>query len=232
MVQIPLQMAVSALDVRPSSLRLEYVRVATAMFPVRPQISNGLGSEWAIIDTFVTDPARIAVTGPLERLAGMTGIPTMPAELSPNDSIIDRQISVDTVQLRGLELSTTSVRLRGRVERIVERTLTGFRVDMGPGIEVEPEIVDVTFRGARSRIGSLRPDSLRVVISIGEIPETIPPGGLMVPLGIDGLPARVEARLSPAEVRLFPEGALPNNVGGAGTDGSPDTTPGNAPPPQ
>src|SRR5690606_5115913 len=66
MVQLPSQVAVNALDVRPNSVRLEFLRLATVEVPVQVRIAAELGPEWTVGDTVLIEPDRIQVSGPAE----------------------------------------------------------------------------------------------------------------------------------------------------------------------
>lgn len=205
MLQIPGQMGVTPIDVRPSTLRLQFTRIDAKMVPVRVRVTNRLGAEWAVVDTITAEPEQVEVSGPAHLLAPVTEVLTQPFELTSSDSVIDRAVALDTAVLGGLDLSTNSVRLSGRIDRVIERTITDVPVDVGPGVSIIPAEVDVTMRGAESAVRSVNAANFRIVISIGEIPTRIPPGGVVVPLRIDRLRPGVTALLSPGQVRLFPQ---------------------------
>jgi YbbR domain-containing protein len=206
MVQLPGQVAVSAQEVRPGTVRLEFVRMDTRTLPVRVQLSNQIGAEWAIMDSIATDPPVVRVRGPSERIAALDEITTDTVELMPGDSIFNRVVPLDTSIVRGLELSAREVRVTARLDRVVQRTIEGVRVDVGAGVVIRPQEVDVVLRGPRSAVENVAPGFFRVVVSIGEIPSRIPADGVPVPLRIDGLRPDVLASVDPASVRLFPAG--------------------------
>jgi len=212
MVQIPGQVAVNAMDVRPSSLRLQFTRVDTRTVPVRVQIDNQLGPDWAVLDTLRTDPERIRISGPAGSLAGISEILTVPLSLTPADTIIDQVASIDTTALRGLTLSHRTVGVAGRLDRVVEREIADARIDVGTGIVIAPALVNILLRGPESVVRRTSPAFFRVVVAIDEIPVRVPPQGLEVPLRLDRLPPGVEATLSPPSVRLFPDQEAADSV--------------------
>jgi hypothetical protein len=203
MVQLPLQVAVNALEVRPATVQLELARMETRVLPVGVRVSGELGNEWAVVDSIDIDPARITVTGPIELVRGLTNIPTEVVSLTPSDTIFSRAVAVDTTQLAGLELSATSVLIGGRIDRVVQRTLQGVRVDVGSGFATLPATVDVVLRGPAETVDRISPERFRVAVSIGEIPVRFPPEGFNVPLRLAGSVTGVQATLSPTVVRLF-----------------------------
>ncbi len=204
MVQLPGQVSVNALDVRPSSVRLEFVRMESVEAPVRVRISAEIGPGWALSDTVQVDPERVLVSGPAERVRGVREVSTVPLQLSESDTIFDRAVPLDTTELRGLDLSVRSVNVSGRIDRLIERTLQGVAVDVGPGVEIAPRAVSVTLRGPERAVQAVLPGTFRVVVSIDEIPSQIPPTGVLVPLRLAGLGSGVEATITPGSVRLFP----------------------------
>jgi len=228
MVQIPGQLAVSPLDVRPGAIRIHYTRVLTRMLPVRPQITDRFGAEY-VIDTLSVEPDLVRAAGPAASLEGVTEISTLPFELTPADTVFDRTVSLDTAQLPGVELGTSAVRVSGRVDRIADRTFEGVRIDVGPGIAILPDRADVILRGPASALAAMTSESFRLVVSIGEIPARIPPGGVLVPLRVDRLREGVQARTVPGQVRLFSERQLGEDAVLPGVELRRDTMNGSVP---
>jgi YbbR domain-containing protein len=216
MVQVPGQLAVNALDVRPSAIRLEFMRVDTRMVPVRVRVANQLGDEWAIVDTLHAEPDRVRVSGPLSRLAEVTELPTVPIELTPADTALERVVALDSAGLRGLTLSTRRVTVRGAVDRIVDRVIADVPIDVGSGVTIRPTGVDVHLRGPRRAVEAIDPAVFRVVVSLDEIPGRVPPEGVDVPLRVDRMRPGVQAVTRPAQVRLYPGGTQPDTLPGEG----------------
>ncbi|MQA92186.1 MAG: hypothetical protein GEU90_18500 [Gemmatimonas sp.] len=206
MVQLPAQVAVSALEVRPAAIRLEFAAIGTRILPVQVQVTSRLGNEWALVDSITADPPEVRVRGPRDVVAGLGPVKTVPVELLPGDSSFSRLVPLDTAGLAGIDLSTLEVRVMGKLDRIVQRTIEGVGVDVGPGVFILPADVDVVLRGPRGAVENVSPAFFRVVVSISEIPSRIPRGGIPVPLRIDGLRPDVRASVNPPSVRLFPVG--------------------------
>lgn len=203
MLQVPPGMDVNPLDVRPSSVRLEFTRVGVKRVPVRARLSGQLGPEWAVVDTLVGDPSFIELSGPSELLAPIDEVFTRPIELTPGDSVIQRTIPIDTAGLAGLTLSAGEVYLSGRMDHVIDRTIRDVPVEVPEGARASPDRVTVTLRGARSTVGAVSPASLRVIAEVA--PDTpLPPDGLQVPVRIERLRSGVMAILSPIQVRLLP----------------------------
>ena len=212
MVQLAGQVGVSALDVRPATVQLQFTRIDSKEVPVQTRVSAALGEEWAIVDTLLTEPETVRVTGPVRQLEAIESVPTEPFSLTPADTVIDEVVPIDTAAVPGVQLSARQVRVTGRVDRVVQRTMPNVPVDVGPGIGILPQQVSVTLRGPASTVRAVAPELFRVVISIDQIPARVPPGGVLVPLRIDGLRPGIEAQLEPAQVRLFPQTNRPDTI--------------------
>lgn len=229
MVQLSGRVSVNALDVRPSAVQLRFTRIATAEVPVRPQVAAQLGEEWAIVDTLQTDPATVRITGPARLVEEIDAVTTEPFTLTTQDTVVNEMVALDTASLPGIQLSARTVRVTGRVDRVVQQTLEDVLVDVGPGIGILPRTVNVALRGTQTAVRRVTPGTFRVVISIDEIPPRIPSGGVLVPLRIDGLRPGISATLDPPQVRLFPQSmstdSLPAAQGTSGPESQIITTP-------
>lgn len=201
MLQIPPGMEVNPLDVRPASVRLEFTRVGVKRVPVRARLSGGPGPDWAVVDTLVGDPGFVDLAGPSELLAPVGEVFTLPIELTPADSVIDRTVAIDTTGLAGITLSATEVRLTGRMDRVVDRVIRDVPVTVPEGFRPVPDRVNVTLRGAQTTVGAVAPASLQVTAEIA--PDAyVPPDGVQVPVRIDRLRSGMIGIISPSQVRL------------------------------
>jgi hypothetical protein len=215
MMQLSGQFAVNALDVRPATVELRFARVDSRTIPVTLRLNDLLGADWAVVDSLTVDPATVRLSGPPARVAALTGLATEIVDLVPEDTVFERVVPLDTSGLQGLALSTRSVRVTGRLDRVVSRLFTSVPIDIGSGITVDPERVDVTVRGRSRLVQRLSPSALRVVVAIDSIPEQIPEEGMAVPLRVDALPLGLTATLDPLEARLSPRLAPLDTTPGA-----------------
>ncbi len=204
MVSMPGQFAVNAVDVRPSTVQLQFARVDSRMIPVRVRMNDLLGRDWALVDSLSPEPAAIRVTGPPQRVAAATEIFTETVGVIPEDTLFERVVALDTTGFQGLQLSSTSVRVRGVLDRVVERGFTDVPVDIGGGVTIRPDRVYVVVRGVRRVVQDMTRQSFRVVVAIDSIPASVPPEGLPVPVRLQDLPRGVRGTVEPNEVRIYP----------------------------
>jgi YbbR domain-containing protein len=223
MVQVPRQLAVNALDVRPSLVQLSFAQIDTRAVPVRVRVANRLGPEWAVLDTVRADPTTIVISGPPARVAATDQVFTLPVELTPRDTLFTEVVAIDTTGLSGMGLSIREVRVTALIDRIVERTVSGVPIDIGPGVGVTPQQVTVHLRGPQRALSAVRAGDFRVVVSIGEIPAQIPPEGAVVPLRLDRLRPDVQGTIEPQAARLFPVGPAQDTIPAPRLVPSPDT---------
>jgi YbbR domain-containing protein len=223
MVQLPGQIAVNPLDVRPSTVRLEFTRVDSRVVPVRVRTTELAGTGWTVVDTLRAEPDRVRISGPAAAIRGVTEVYTLPVELAPSEPVVERTVELDVARLQGVDLATRRVTVTGRLDRLAERTVPNVRVDVGGGVGVVPGLVSVQLRGPQSVVQGLTPAQFRVVVAIDEIPVQIPPEGLPVPLRVDRLPPGVQGEPLPAQARLIPTRSVADTVSLPGVPILPDT---------
>jgi YbbR domain-containing protein len=209
MVRVPDGLNVNPLEVDPGTIRLRFRQLATREFPVQLVTRGPDTNGWTLGGPFQVSPARVRVAGPAELIAQIDAIRTVPVQIPASEAPFQRDVPLDLSDLQGVELSAQSVLVTGRVERVLERRLSGVPVSVGAGVVIRPAEVDVVIRGPRSVVEAVSPATYRVVLAIDGIPAQIPPAGIQVPLRVEGLSPRVAARLSIDSVRLFPYGSPP-----------------------
>ena len=216
MLQLPAQMEVTPLDVRPASVRLEFTRIAVKRVPVRARLAGQLGPEWAVVDTLVGDPGFIDLSGPSDLLGPISEVFTTPIQLSSADTIISKTVSIDTAGLAGIEMSADVTSISGRIDRVVERGLVNVPVEVTGDLQTEPEQVTVTLRGPRSKVVPMNAATIRVIADRAGQTAPIPPVGALVPLRVERLGTGVTATVFPERIRVLPppvpEPAEPDSI--------------------
>jgi hypothetical protein len=204
MVQLPAPLAVSALEVRPRTLSLSLERIETRLVPVRPRIIDSLEEGWVLLDAVALDPAEVRVTGPLAQIASVTEIFTLPFEITVADTVLRRAIELDTIGIGSLDYGATSVNVTGRVDRIVDRVLSGVSVDVVAGVTAMPSVVDVRLRGPERLVSAVQAAAVRVVVPVERLVGTLARDGIILPLRVVGVQPGVNATVVPAQVTVSP----------------------------
>lgn len=212
MVQVPSQMAVRPMDVRPGAVTLDFFRIDSRLVPVRVRILRGPGDGWTLLDTLDVRPNRIRVSGLERSLRGIEFISTRPISIEAADSAFSRVVELDTAGMEGLRLSAARVRIAGQVDRIRDVNFLQVPVSAGDGVSIRPQEVSVRVRGPESRLQGLTPASFRVAMAIDSIPTRVPPDGVPIPLRVEGMPGWAQVEVVPASVRLFPGRLLLDTV--------------------
>lgn len=210
---------ITARTVEPSRIRLHFHRRASRTVPVRVLFGPGYDRTWTVLDSLTVEPDSILVSGPASAVAKVGVVPSVPLRVGLGDSIVDRRIGIDAASLGGVNVSPSTVRVRGRTDRVLERTISGVPVSLGGDFVLVPDTVSVHLRGPRSIVSALQAADLRVAVAIDSIPETIPDDGMVVPLRADPPRSGVQAAPVPYAARLFPrprpeEAAPPQAEGG------------------
>jgi YbbR domain-containing protein len=208
MVRLPAQLSVAAQDVRPASVRLDFIEVASRSLPVRVPVAAELPAGLTLVGGLEILPPQVQVNGPAQRLADVEAVTTGSLDLSAMDTSFSVLLDLDTTRLRGLELETRRIRVTGQVDRLGERTVARVPVDIGGGVDLRPREVSVRLVGPQSVIQQLAADAFRVVVSIDSIPTRIPADGISVPLRAERLPDGVRAEVTPRNAQLFPVRAV------------------------
>lgn len=203
MVQVPDGFAARAQEVRPATVRLEFRPVVSRQVPVRVRLGEGAGREYELGETPTVDPAFVRLSGPRRLLEDLDSVVTQPLDLSGTDSAFDQTIPLDTTLLDGVRLSRARVRVSGRVDRIVERTIPGVVVETPVGTRLDPATVEVRLRGPARVLRALSASRVRVSIPSDSVPSLLPLGGLILPLELRGLPPGVAGAPVPRSVRLL-----------------------------
>ncbi|HEV2130267.1 MAG TPA: hypothetical protein VGR27_04165 [Longimicrobiaceae bacterium] len=201
MVQVPRGLSASPQDVRPSSVRIGFTRLATREVPVVVPIGRGTQEGYTLVDSLIVRPARVQVSGEADRVAQVSALTTQPLDLSREDTVFVRRVALDTSGVGDLRFGTLAVEVSGQVDRIVERVIPEVAVTGPPGAAALPSRVSVRLRGPQSQLRRISAANLRVVAPLnGEVPST----GTTVGLRLEQVPPGVSAEVTPARVRLVP----------------------------
>ena len=205
MVRLPDGLEVSAYDVEPAFARLRFRRLANRELTIGIALDTTRG--YTLVGPLRVTPPRVRITGPAAGIPLVTRVSTVPLPIPEREGAFDEEVPLDLAHLPNVEVSVRTVRVAGRVERVLTRRVPDVPVSVGAGVRIEPAGVAVELRGGRSALAAITPETFRVVLSIDSIPAQLPEGGVEVPLRAEGVGPRVRAAIQPAAVRLLPPDA-------------------------
>lgn len=204
MVRVPQNLEVAARDVRPSSVRLLLQRLVRREVPVRVRIPEQLPDGWVWTDRPQSRPATVELIGPEAALDEIDTLYTVPVQFSQSDSMLSRTLALDTTGLGEARLETREVRVLGRAERVVRRTIDAVPINAPDGFRVAPSTVSVDVTGPARRVAALDAEALRARPVLDSLVGPVPAAGAQVPLRLDGVPTGVTASPSVGSVRVRP----------------------------
>jgi hypothetical protein len=207
MVQVRRGLAATPVDVSPGTVRLELQRLVSREVPVHPSVGERSLGRFVLMDEVEVIPATVRVTGPANRVMALDSVATVTFEIVPDDTTFTREVALDTVGLAGLSLSRERVTVRGRVDRLVERSLPGVAVTAPQGLTVSPRQLEVRIGGPERLVRAVFPATVRAFVPRDSVPDEVPLAGAEAGVVVEGLPDGVTARTVPARVLVAPPAA-------------------------
>ena len=183
-------------DIIPSTITVQLERVATRTIPVRVSTRGRLPEHLALTRALSLTPNLVRVSGPASLVEQLDTLDIVPVALSEADEQATVETVVDTAGMGRVTVIPYAVTLRIPAEESVERVIAGVPVIADPvvgygPVEVVPESVQVTVRGARSRVSAVEADSLRAVVPFYAIRDLDEAEERRVPIVVEGVPSYV-----------------------------------------
>ena len=167
-VSMELPEGVSIVEITPRSLTLHLEPVVEREVPVEARFEGAPPAGFVHSAATVT-PDRIRVRGPQSHVAAVERAFTETISLAGRrEAFDDPQVSVDIPDHKVVPLdATVSVRVEIGEEQM-ERRFAGVGVRSESGGEVTPATSAVVVRGPRSVVEALRPEELRLLVTVAE----------------------------------------------------------------
>ena len=182
-------------DIVPSTISVRLDRLATRTIPVRVSTRGSLPERLALTGALSLTPNFVVVSGPASLVERFDSLDIVPVTLSEVGEQATVETPVDTAGMGQVTVLPNVLTLRIPAEESIERVIEGVPVSVatvvGSGrIEVFPEAVQVTVRGARSRVTGMQAELLRAVVPSDAIGDL---GGVerRVPIVVEGVPSYV-----------------------------------------
>ena len=183
-------------DIVPSAIDVHLDRLGTRTIPVRVSTRGRLPEHLALTGAPSLTPNFVVVSGPASLVERLDSLDIVPVTLSDVGEQAAVETPVDTAGMGQVTVLPNVLTLRIPAEESIERVIEGVLVIVDPvvgsgRIDVFPEAVQVTVRGARSRVSGMEAEFLRAVVPSHAI------GGLgvfeerRVPIVVEGVPSYV-----------------------------------------
>ena len=183
-------------DIVPDVINVRLDRRSARTLPVRVSTRGTLPERLALAGAPTLTPDHVRVSGPASLVDGLDTLDIVPVFLSDVDGQVTVEALVDTVGIGRVSLVPYVVTVGTPAEESIERVFTGVRVitypvvGAGP-IQVFPENMRVTVRGARSRVSAMDADILRAVVPSDALRDLGAVEERRVPIRVEGVPSYV-----------------------------------------
>lgn len=183
-------------DIVPGAINVRLDRLSTKNIPVRVSTRGRLPDHLALARALSMTPGVVQVSGPASLVDGLDTLDIVPVVLSDVAGQARVVTVVDTVGLGGVTVVPYVVTMRIPAEESIERVFPGVPVITDPlvgsgPILVSPEVVQVTVRGARSRVSAMNADNLRAVVPSYTLRDLGDLERRRVRIEVDGVPSFV-----------------------------------------
>ena len=183
-------------NIVPGAINVRLDRLSTRSIPVRVSTSGRLPTHLALTRALSMMPAFVQVSGPASLVDKHDTLDIIPVVLSDVDEPMTVETAVDTAGMGGVTVEPYVVTMRVPVEEAIDRVFEGVRVITDPvvgsgPILVSPQIVQVTVRGARSRVSEIDADDLIAVVPSYSLQDLGEVERRRVKVEVDGIPSLV-----------------------------------------
>ena len=188
-------------DMVPSAINVHLDRLITRTIPVRISTRGRLPEHLALTRDLSLTPNLIRVSGPASLVEAFDTLDIVPVALGDVDEQATVETVVDTAGMGPVMVVPYTVVLRVPAEEAIERVFGGIPIIADPAvgdgpIEVFPGALQVTVRGARSRVSAMEEDFLRAVVPSYAIRDLRDFEERRVPIDLEGIPSFVSVELS------------------------------------
>ena len=183
-------------DIVPSAINVQLDRLVTRTVPVRVSTRGNLPADLALTRALSLTPSLVRVSGPASLVERLDTLDIAPVDLSDVGEQVTLETVVDTAGMGRVTVVPYALTLRVPAEESIERVIEGVPVIVDPVIgsgrfEVSPEVVQITVRGARSRVSGMEAEFLRAVVPSYAISDLGVVEERQVPVVVEGVPSYV-----------------------------------------
>ena len=184
-------------NIVPGVINVRLDRLRTRDIPLRVSTSGRLPDDLGLMRALSMTPGAVSVSGPASLVDALDSLDIVPVALGDVEEQTTVETFVDTVGLGGLTVEPYGVTMRIPVEESIERVFAGVPVITDPivgsgPILVSPQVVQVTVRGARSKVSAMDADVLRAVVPSYSLRDLGDIERRLVRIEVDGVPTFVD----------------------------------------
>ena len=194
-------------DIVPRTINVHLDRLTTRDIPVRVSTRGRLPEHLALTRALSLTPNLVRVSGPASLVEGLETLDIVPVVLSDVDEQATVETVVDTVGMGRVTVVPYVLTLRIPAEQSIERVFAGVRVIADPlvgtgPIQVLTDAVQVTVRGARSRVSAMDAGILRAVVPSFALRDLGEDEERRVQIVVEGVPSYMSAVPAPDTVTV------------------------------
>ena len=177
----------------PATVRILFEPAVNRPVPVAVRTEGVLPTNLALASPIGITPTMVRVRGAESRVDGLDSIRIRPLVLSGVTASGVFELPLDTTALGGLHVVPNVATVGIRVEEKIERVFTNVPVialaDGGETtVQVDPAVVTVTLRGARTLVASVDPGDLRAWVAPEQLRNLPFEEARQVPVRVEGVP--------------------------------------------
>jgi len=187
-VELPRGVDARVQDLEPRRVTVELDSTMQRVVPVAPVVYLRADSGFVLAGISVV-PGMVRLLGPRDRIRRVDSVRTVPLEVHPGDTTVERSMDLDTAGIGPVRIHPATVTARVEVEPVTERTMTGIPVRLPSSaltsLRPDPEVVVVHLRGREGRLKALTEETVVVVADwSGAVRPARVPLRVLVPAGL------------------------------------------------
>jgi len=187
-VELPRGVDARVQDLEPRRVTVELDSTVQRVVPVAPVVYLRADSGFVLAGISVV-PGMVRLLGPRDRIRRVDSVRTVPLEVHPGDTAVERRLDLDTTGIGPVRIHPATVTARVEVEPVTERTMSGIPVRLPSsaltGLRPDPEVVAVHVRGREGRLKALTEETVVVVADwSGAVRPARVPLRVLVPAGL------------------------------------------------
>jgi YbbR domain-containing protein len=175
-IRLPPDKNVEVLEIlEPKGIRVELDKLVTRKLPPRPRLKGDLPEGRVMIGKPRAEPAEIVISGAEKIISDLDSVPTFAVDRGDLGKDGRADTKVDLSGLLNVESDVEELAITARVESIKDLGIPSVPIvapsRRGMRVQFTPDSLDVVISGAESRVDSLDPADLKLVVDVTGLPD-------------------------------------------------------------